>query len=257
MTIDVTNTTQHKLFVHFQDIARRIRSGALTLGRGQYSLTLTHGVMQAIHCGYHKIYAVELGVAWGHGLLELCQAAEFFRQETGLDIRVYGIDNATGLPNVEGFRDHPEIWQRGQFNMGDPNQLRARLPSFAKLLIGDVGDVIEELFQDSEGYRLAFASIDVDYYSSTKRLMPIFQADADRYLPATPLYVDDVQVLITYNEWCGEAAAISEFNQENDLRKIDYKPHFHIQNFHVLHVLDHPIRTGTVAPRFPLEIRAI
>ena len=63
------------------------------------------------------------------------------------------------------------------------------------------------------------------------------------------MYVDDVHVLLTYNEFCGEALAMREFNAENEQRKLERKPvrvtrkpkywHRHI---YCLHVLDHPAR---------------
>lgn len=240
---------------YFNDVGQRIRNGSLDLGRAHYALSVAHGALQAIYCNYDKICVVELGVAQGHGLLDLCKAAAFFRDDLGIDIQVYGIDNATGLPPLTDHRDHPEIWAEGQFCMGDPDELRARLPPFAKLLIGDVGDKIEEFFNSEFGSRLGFASIDVDYYSSTKRLLKLFENSAEYYLPATPVYVDDVKVLLTYNQWCGEELAIAEFNEDHAFRKIEAKPQFHVHNFHVLHVLDHPIRTGAVKPRFPFEIR--
>ena len=64
---------------------------------------------------------------------------------------------------------------------------------------------------------------------------------------------------ISYNQWCGEEAAIREFNFENELRKIQRNDTFAIPRFHVCHVLDHPIRTGSqkVRPGFPLQITRI
>jgi hypothetical protein len=241
------------------DIAKQIRAGTLNLGRQNYSLSLAHAVLQAQYCHYNKITAIEFGVAHGSGLRELCQAAAYYREHCGIEIEVYGFDNAVGLPPQEhGYKDHPEVWRQGAFSMGDPESIRANLPSWAKLIIGDVANTVPDFmatFADT-GSKLGFVSIDVDYYSSTVPCLKIFEMAPDLYLPATPVYVDDMNCLITYNEWCGEALAIKEFNDAHELRKIDAKPNFGIVNFHVLHVLDHPIRTGAVTDRTEFEISA-
>ena len=255
--MDVSNLNEWQLQNHFVAIGQRIRRNEVDCGRHHYALPLAHGVRQALHCGYTHIAAVEIGVATGGGLLDLCKAAVFLQSELPVQISVWGIDNAVGLPPIEDHRDHPEIWHGGQFAMGDPAALRAQLPPFARLLIGDVADVLATFAEESHGQRLGFVAVDVDYYSSATRALPIFERDPSAYVPAVPLYVDDVEVLLTYNPWCGEAAAIAEFNDRNALRKIERKPNFGIHNFYVCHILDHPIRRGLIRPRLPFEIRGI
>lgn len=241
----------------FREIGAKIRQKQLDIGRPQYATSLGQGVMQALHCGYDKIVAVELGVGQGQGLLELCKAAEYYREKFEIDIQVYGFDNATGLPPITGYKDHPEIWQTGQFKMNNPDSIQSKLPEFGHLIIGDIGETVRDFETTIYGARLAFVSIDLDYYSSTVRAMPLFEMNAQSYVPALPVYVDDVEVLISYNPWCGEEAALNEFNETHEFRKFHRKPNFAIHNFYVFHVLDHPIRTGKVKPLIPLEIRGI
>jgi hypothetical protein len=255
--MDWLSLDQPALMKKFQEIGQRIRKGELEIGRHHYALSLAHGVMQAIMCGYHRISAVELGVAHGGGLFDLCKAAAFFRDECQIDIQVWGIDNAAGLPPLTSYKDHPEIWHPEQFKMQSPDKITEKLPAFAHLLIGDVGDMVQQFFHESYGSRLGFVSIDLDYYSSTKRALPLLAGDPNAYIPIVPVYVDDVNVLLSYNTWCGEAAAIAEFNQQQEFRKIEPKPNFRIHNFHVCHVFDHPIRSGAIKPRLPFEIRSI
>ena len=76
-------------------------------------------------------------------------------------------------------------------------------------------------------------------------------------MPATPLYFDDIEVFLPINDWVGEDLAIREFNESHELRKIQCHPHFRIPRFFALHVLDHPIRNGSVRPRLPLRITRI
>jgi hypothetical protein len=238
----------------FWELGLKIRNKEIDVGRQHYALSLLHGVRQAVHCGYEKIAAVELGVAGGNGLLELCKAAAYFRNEFAMDIQVYGFDNATGLPPPVDYRDHPELWSQGNYKMPNPNVLREQLPDFAHLIIGDVSETIPEFEERSFGYRLGFVSVDLDYYSSTIAALKILENHPTSYVPAVPVYFDDVEGAITYNPWCGEEGAAKEFNEKHELRKIHFRPNYRILNFSVCHILDHPMRTGKVLPRFPLDI---
>lgn len=252
---DPSTLTREGSIALFKQIGETIRSGRVNLGRQYYALSLAHGVQQAIHCGYDQIVAIELGVAKGNGLLELCQAAHVFRDLFNMDIKVYGLDGGFGLPEVSDYRDHPELWTAGDFKLEDPELLRQKLPHFAELIIGDVGDTVPQVLEKIGTAKIGFVSVDLDFYSSTKRAMRLFtDANPEKYLPALPVYFDDVDSLLTLNEWCGEAAVINEFNAEQQYRKIDKKTTFNIPRFYVCHVLDHPIRQGTTKPRLPLSL---
>lgn len=226
---------------YFVDFGKRLRANEIQLGRKHYAQYLALGVWQAIACGYDKVAAAEIGVYRGDGLLDLCKAAEHFRNQLGIEINVYGFDNTTGLPPSMGYKDHPELWSHGDFKMPDPAALTAKLPSFAKLIVGDVRDTMMDFEKEMDGARLGFVAVDVDFYSSSKPALKIFNYDRSRYLPVVPVYFDDVLKVITYNQWCGEEAAIREFNYENEVRKIQQFQH---QPLFLCHVLDHPIRTG-------------
>jgi hypothetical protein len=240
-----------------REVSRNITNGSLNLGRRWYVQSMAVAVLEGILCGTQSISVAEFGIAKGVGLLELCKAAKFFREEFEYDIRVLGFDNGIGLPAPVDYRDHPEMFSKGTFALGhDIESLRQQLPEFATLVIGDVGDTVEGVRQGLTEAPLAFAAIDVDYYSSTKRLMRLFEFDPECYLPATPLYFDDIEVALTWNSWCGEELAIKEFNDEHPSRKIEQKQSFGIPRFFVLHVLDHPLRTGAQKsrPLFPISI---
>jgi hypothetical protein len=227
-----------KLFI---DTGRKIRNREVEVGRAHYALTLALGVWQAVVLGYDEITAVEFGVAQGQGLLDLCKAAQFLRDTAGVNIKVYGFDGAFGLPKSAGYKDHPEIWNAGEYKMTDPAALRAKLPDFAQLIIGDIGETIGEFEAVLSKTPLGFVAVDVDLYSSAKLALRVFQFDHLCYVPAVPIYFDDMFNLLTYNQWCGEEAAIREFNFENELRKIQRHDVYHL---HACHILDHPVRTG-------------
>lgn len=245
---------QNKLELQFKEIASKIRENNLNLGRRAYSLTLAHSVYQAILCGYSKITAIELGVATGNGLRDLCLAANYFSTKFNIDIDIVGFDSGAGLPLLQDHRDHPEIWSYGDYSMGG-HDMQNQLPNNAKLILGDVADTIPIFCQEFQDSCIGFVSIDLDLYSSTVSAMPLFEMTADRYLPALPVYVDDIHNHITYNPWCGESLAIQEFNACHSLRKFHEKDsRWRIENFHILHVLDHPFCTGAIQPPTSLSI---
>jgi hypothetical protein len=242
---------------HFVALSRAVRSEALDIGRAHYALSLAVGVWEAISCGCNEIAAVEMGVAGGVGLLSLCQAAAFYNDTMGMDIRVYGFDNATGLPVVDGHRDHPELWNEGEFSMQNPGRLLRKLPPFAELILGDIADTVAGFEATLRQRKLAFVSIDVDLYSSTKACFSMLEWAPECYLPVVPFYFDDMEEYLTYNDWCGEELAIREFNEAHPMRKFQRHPRFNIRHFFGLHVLDHKIRTGEEKPVFPLRIGGI
>jgi hypothetical protein len=252
--------------VHFRDLteaslkdmcnayARAIRQQELNLGRWQYAIGAAHGVRTAIHCGVTRFSFIEFGVWQGAGLLELCKIAEYWMRRVGVEINVYGVDSAAGLPPLTGYMDHPELWHTGAFKLPDPAELRAKLPPYAALLIGDVADAMPELEKRFTDAPLAFSSFDVDLYSSTKRALRVLNMPAHCYLPVVPATFDDSDTCLSHSAWCGEAAAVREFNEVNTSRKIDAKPTFNLRKLYACQIFDHPIRQGTARSRFPLTL---
>lgn len=233
---------------YMAEVGGQIRAGELDIGRKHYALSLAMGVLSAIMCNVGKITAVEFGVGAGRGLLDLCKAAKFFREELDIEIDIYGLDNATGLPDPVDYRDHPEIWQKGNYWLRDPAELRSQLPDYARLVVGDVSDTTE-MFRGilSDKNVLGFVSIDVDFYSSTVPCLDILKLDAACYMAAVPMHFDDFMPgNLTSNSWCGEKLAISEFNEANAFRKIEEKRSFNYHGqgstFHACHILDSPYR---------------
>ena len=161
-----------------------------------------------MHSGYSKIVAIELGVASGDGLLDLCKAAEYFRKILKIEIDVYGLIQVLDcllvwiIAIILKFGEKVfTIWV-----MSRP--LRNKLPSFAKLIIGDVGETIPQLESQLGDAKIGFVAFDLDFYSSATRAMKLFNFAPECYVPALPIYFDDIDSNITYNEWCGEGLAI-------------------------------------------------
>lgn len=251
---DMTERSLHEMCAVY---AHAIRRQEIKLGRWHYAIGVAHGVRTAIHCGVSRFSIVEFGVAQGVGLLELCGIAEYWMRRTGVEISVYGVDSTVGLPKLVGYMDHPELWHTGAFPMPDPDALRAKLPAFASLLVGDVSDAMPELERNFANAPLAFASFDVDLYSSTKRALRVLNMPANCYLPVVPATFDDSDTCLTHSSWCGEPAAVREFNEVNTLRKIDAKPTFDLRKFYACQIFDHPIRQGAAHSRWPLSLGAL
>ena len=111
------------------------------VARQQYAFSILHAAERAKEFGKKGVTIVEFGVASGAGLLNMCKIAENASKSTGVEFRVFGFDTGTGLPPPHNYRDYPEAYREGDFPM-DVDRLRAALPSFATLVIGDIEDTV-------------------------------------------------------------------------------------------------------------------
>jgi hypothetical protein len=193
---------------------------------------------------------IEFGVADGGGLLNMIELASTIERETGIYFRVVGFDSGTGLPAIDGYKDHPEIWNPGDFTMQNRGRLESKIAGKADIIWGDIANTVSGFLSTIEpSAPIAFVSVDVDIYSATVSAMRCFDGPSNRYLPAVSMYFDDVSFFFA-NRWAGELAAIAEFNDAHELRKIDLdrslstrplRESWH-SKMYVLHVLDHDDR---------------
>lgn len=220
--------------------------------RQQYAFPILHAADMAKAAGFRRVTLVEFGVASGAGLLNMCKIARSVTDAVGVEFDVVGFDTGKGMPAAIDFRDHPEGFREGDFPM-DPERLRAALPSFARLILGDIEETIPGFLGElSAEAPLAFVSVDVDYYSSTKKALEVLKSDPGKYLPTVMIYLDDI-VFESANPWCGELLAVHEFNSDNAMRKIApftmlrvhrlFKNAQWIEQMYVGHILDHPKRS--------------
>jgi hypothetical protein len=220
---------------------------------------------RARYYGVDSITIIEFGVAAGAGLINMCQLAQRASKATGVNIKVVGFDTGTGMPPPAGFRDHPELYQEGDFPM-DHEALRAKLPANGELLLGPLQDTVPR-FRDhqlSAAAPLAYVVIDVDYYSSTVDALKIFDGPADVYLPLTLMYLDDV-ALDHHNRFAGEELAVSEFNDSHDFRKAARHDFFEssrifrrapwLKHIYFMHIMDHPMRAHGVNRATPIVLQ--
>jgi hypothetical protein len=219
--------------------------------RCQHAYSILKAADEARELGLKEVTLVEFGVAAGAGLMNICQVAARVERETGVRFRIFGFDTGRGMPAPTSYRDHPELYQQGDFPMR-PDALRAQLPRNCQLVLGEIHDTLPAFVaQLTPEAPIGFVSIDVDYYSSTKVALGALQGPPDVYLPRTLVYLDDLEDG-SHNSYCGELLAIREFNDEQPLRKIEKHPFLRsyrlfrnarwIDHVFTLHVLDHPVR---------------
>jgi hypothetical protein len=220
--------------------------------------TYAYGMLRAADlarfAGKSRATVCEFGVATGNGLLNMIDLAGIITAETGVSFRVVGLDTGAGLPRLDGYRDHPELWSVGDFSMVNKDELTARIAGQAELLFGDIKDTVHDLVQTLDAAApLGFISVDVDIYSGARSALQCLLGPPELYCPAVSIYFDDIQFFFA-NRFCGELLAIDEFSRVNTMRKIDqdrslpgHRSVLVAQWYpamYVCHVLDHPMRTN-------------
>jgi hypothetical protein len=216
--------------------------------------------------GISQIIAIEFGVAGGQGLIAMQEEAEAVERHTGVDIKVYGFDSGGGLPEMTGdYRDHPDYWKTGDFPF-DEALLRRQLTSRTHLVLGQVKETVPEFIECIQDAPIGFVSFDLDLYSSTKQALSILSHPKKSILKKVPLYFDDVLESMVSHRFAGELLAIDEFNEQNQLVKIDrwrglrigrpFPEHPYFDCMYLAHNLEAISRTtlGRMIRRLPLEV---
>jgi hypothetical protein len=218
--------------------------------RCPYAFGVNLSFAEATKQGIKKILLIEFGVASGAGLFNLAYIAKKLSKYYNIDYEVIGFDTGLGMPPPVDYKDHPEKYKAGDFP--PLNLSENTLPKKTKIYYGEIKETVN-LIQNyhEQGAKIAFVSVDVDYYSSTVSCLKSLTFDQSFYLSSTILYFDDVYN-IDHNEFCGELLAINEFNQKNNFRKICkmtqlkdwriFKNAVWLDQMYFLHVLDSSYR---------------
>jgi hypothetical protein len=226
--------------------------------RPQHAYSLLSIADQAKALGYERVSIFEFGVAAGSGLINLQEIAKKVTQSTGVGFDIYGFDTGSGMPPPQSYKDHPEIYQAGDFPM-DFDRLSRLLERNTALVLGPISDSMTKfLAKDFSKAPIGFVSIDVDYYSSTVDALKLLTHSAENMLPQVMLYLDDLEYP-SHNSWCGEQAAVHEFTAEHPMRPIEKHPFLRsyrifknarwIDHMYQCHVLDHAIRNQLTPSR--------
>lgn len=226
--------------------------------RQQYAFGLLHAADTALRRRLQRVTVVELGVGAGTGLLNICEIAARVSKATGIEFDIVGFDTGAGMPPPRDYRDHPELYKEGWFAM-NTEALAAALPGNARLVLGHLRDTVPPFVGSlSPDAPVGFASIDVDYYSSAKDALKLFEGAASCYFPYVYVYVDDINQ-ISNSHFAGELLAISEFNADQSLRKLEhdwtlvnrrvFKHAEWLSHMFKLQVFDHPERSDLTPPK--------
>jgi hypothetical protein len=227
--------------------------------RQQYAFSLLKAAELAMVQGLKSVTAIEFGVAAGAGLVNICDISRNITKLTGVDFKIFGFDSGKGMPPPRDHRDHPEVFSAGSYPLIDRSALMRALPHNAKLILGDIQETLPPFVAGlSASSPVGFVVIDVDYYWSAKECLNVFLGAADNYLPWTLVYLDDIG-FESANPWAGELLAVREFNEENEMRKINlfrglrhkrlFKHTSWFDQVYLLHVLDHGRRNVSGAPK--------
>lgn len=184
--------------------------------RPEYLWGTLHAARVAKALGHGSVTTVEFGVAGGNGLLALESAAAASEKLLDVNVRVVGFDSGIGMPPPQDERDIPWAIQPGILPMNE-EALRGRLTR-AELIVGDVRDTVVHWIDTHEGI-VGFVSFDLDMYSSTIEAFRLLDAPATKLLPRVACYFDDI-FGYAWNEYTGERAAIHDFNESHNRRKI-------------------------------------
>lgn len=217
--------------------------------RPQYAYGTFHAARQAKLLGLNGISVIEFGVAGGAGLIALEHTAKEVAAFFGVQISVLGFDTGGGMPEASDYRDLPHVWRKGFYKM-DEAGLRGKLGTETQLYIGDVKETIQGLAQVSSP--IGFVAFDMDYYSSTKSALAMFDLPPSTRLPRVYCYFDDILYpeFACHNPWTGELCAIREFNEEHSEKKLSplamlrwIRPHPEPWNdqIYVLHDFQHAL----------------
>ncbi|HVN29697.1 MAG TPA: hypothetical protein VMT64_14465, partial [Candidatus Binataceae bacterium] len=143
--------------------------------RPEYALGMLQAADRAGSAGLRRIIAIEFGVASGAGLLAMCRIAEETTRCTGVAIEIVGFDGGVGLPAPIDYRDHPDLWIKGDYPMPDRDRLLRALPPNARIIFGPLTDTVPRFVESMTPDRpIGFASVDVDLYSSAHECLQVF-----------------------------------------------------------------------------------
>lgn len=184
--------------------------------------------------------------------MNMCLIAQKVSALTGVDVQVFGFDTGKGMPAPRDYRDHPDLYQEGDFP-GDVDALRRILPRNGHLVLGELASTVPQFLQQhaSEKCPIGYVELDVDYYSSTVEAFKLFEGNPRFYLPTPAIYVDDIHFAV-HNPYAGELLAINDFNAQHEFRKICFYDFLEcsrifrraewIKHIYLLQVMDHPSR---------------
>ena len=188
--------------------------------RPHYGYCIFQAARLASLLRYPKISVIEFGCGDGGGLLNAEMHIKEVMKVFPVSIDLYGFDAGSGLPPPVDYRDMPHYFEAGMYEMNF-DVLKRKLKR-AELVIGEVKDTCATFLQKHNPAPIGCMLNDLDFYSSTRDALTLFDSDASYFLPRVFMYFDDMIGNDTWlcNEFTGELLAIEEFNQNHRSKKI-------------------------------------
>ncbi len=226
------------------------------VSRPEYCYSVFQAAQQAHLLKFKKISVIEFGIGKGNGLIALEDAILRISKYFNIQIDIFGFDLGIGIPKPVDYRDLPYYWRQGLFKM-DINRLEKKLKK-SRLIIGDVSKTIPD-FINSNPAPIGFVAFDLDFYSSTKSALYLFNERHGLFLPRVICYFDDIlsNDFVYHSEFTGVPLAIEEFNQKhtdrkiakmNGLRYIRMIPDKWNEQVFVFHYFSHPLFSKYIYP---------
>lgn len=222
-----------------------VDAGALE--RPAHAYCMWHAAQLARELGCREISAAEFGVAGGNTLIILEGYAKAIEKSLGVRIALYGFDSGAGMPPPAGVEDLPYWFRPAQYPM-NVDRLQGRLNT-AELVLGNVRDTVPAFFSAKKRPPLAVIFNDLDYFSSSRDLMRIFDSDCANFMPRVFLYLDDIVggAKEMYGEFNGQLAANELFNRTHERIKVHLNQNLLPQSalpwrtqIYYVHLFDHP-----------------
>jgi hypothetical protein len=196
-------------------LAYKVKSWLRGFIREHYYIVIHRAAVEGARLGYDRLTVVEFGVAGGKGLLEIEAICSYLEKRFSVAFDIVGFDTGRGLPPPQDWRDRPWKWSEGWYDT-DIATLQQRLKR-AQLVIGDVAKTVRDSLEEGLTSPVGAVIFDLDYYSSTKAALALFQhPDHVKTLPRVLCYFDDIGDI----EDVGPMRAVLEFNAKNDTRRI-------------------------------------
>ncbi|MCK1597305.1 hypothetical protein [Bradyrhizobium sp. 164] len=179
-----------------------------------------HAAKLAKKLGHNSVSVLEFGVAGGNGLVNLEMHAAEVSKLTGMEIQIFGFDTGQGLPPPHDYRDLPHQWKQGFYAM-DVDKLSAKL-TCSQLVIGNIAESLPHFVRSYHPAPIGAIILDLDYYSSTRDAIRLFELHRPNLLPRAFIYFDDIigDDVALFSEYTGPLLAINEFNSGHDSQKI-------------------------------------
>jgi hypothetical protein len=225
--------------------------------RPNYGYCIFHAAKLASLLSYPKVSVIEFGCGGGNGLVNAEMHIKEVMKLFSVDIELYGFDSGCGLPPPADYRDMPHYFRAGLYGM-DRDVLERRLKR-AKLVIGDIKDTCTAFLKKYNPAPIGCVLHDLDYYSSTRDALTLFDGESSYFLPRVFMYFDDIvgDDVWLCNEFTGERLAIEGFNRRHYAKKIcenryvkkQYPNSWWPDLIYVYHDFEHPRYNDFVADR--------